>query len=551
MNRYEQGLDKNQANYTPLSPLSFLKRAAEVYPDLCSVIHGRRRYTWAETFERATQLATALQQRGIGPGDTVAVLAPNIPEVLEAHYGVPLCGAVLNAINTRLDAATVSHILEHGNAKLLIVDREFSAVAASALEKLGRPIIVIDIDDSELAAERAGDLIGEQDYESFIAASVNAAGSDNRLAFKLPEDEWQAISLNYTSGTTGNPKGVVYHHRGAYLNALSNISGWSLPHECVYLWTLPMFHCNGWCFPWSLPLVAGTSVCLRDISAATIYSAIAEHGVTHLCGAPVIMNFICNASDEEVRPIAHKVHMMTAAAPPPAAILERIETIGFEITHVYGLTETYGPAVICAWKSDWNELPAAERARLKARQGVRYQMLEGLDVLDPETMQPVPRDGETIGEIMFRGNIVMRGYLDNPAATEEAFAGGWFHSGDLAVIDPDNYLRILDRSKDIIISGGENISSIEIEDVLYTHPDVMEAAVAARPDDKWGETPCAFVGLRSGASVSEAELIDYCRDNMAHFKCPKTVVFAELPKTSTGKIQKFKLRETAREMGSL
>lgn len=548
MNQFEKALDKNRANYTPLSPLSFLQRACEVYPDHCSVIHRTRRYTWSQTHNRVSQLAAALQSKGIGPGDTVAVLAPNIPETLEAHYGVPLCGAVLNAINTRLDANTIAHILEHGGAKLLIVDRELSAVATSALDQLDHFITVIDIDDSEMDQSRAGELIGEMDYEAFLQTAKNA---NSDAEWQLPADEWQAISLNYTSGTTGNPKGVVYHHRGAYLNALSNISGWTLPHECVYLWTLPMFHCNGWCFPWSLPVVAGTSVCLREISAAAIYNAIADHGVTHMCGAPVIMNFICNATAEEKRPLKHKVNMMTAAAPPPAAILERIESMGFDITHVYGLTETYGPAVICAWKSEWNELPAEQRARLKARQGVRYQMLEGLDILDPETLKPVPRDGETIGEIMFRGNIVMRGYLNNEEASNAAFKGGWFHSGDLGVIDSDNYLRILDRSKDIIISGGENISSIEIEDVLYTHPQVLEAAVAARPDDKWGETPCAFVGLQTGATVTEAELIDYCREHMAHFKCPKTVVFTELPKTSTGKIQKFKLREQARELGSL
>lgn len=548
MNQFENALDKNTANYTALSPLSFLQRASEVYPDLCSVIHGARRYTWSETYNRATQLAAALHGKGIGLGDTVAVLAPNIPETLEAHYGVPMCGAVLNAINTRLDANTIAHILEHGGAKLLLLDRELSGVAAAALSQLDHKIDVIDIDDSEMDPERGGKLIGEMDYETFLLTGSDLAKS---FQWQLPADEWQAISLNYTSGTTGNPKGVVYHHRGAYLNALSNISGWTLPHECVYLWTLPMFHCNGWCFPWSLPVVAGTSVCIRDISAGSIYKAIAEHGVTHMCGAPVIMNFICNATSEEKQSFSHTVNMMTAAAPPPAAILERIEAMGFNITHVYGLTETYGPAVICAWKSEWNKLPADQRARLKARQGVRYQMLEGLDILDPETMLPVPRDGETIGEIMFRGNIVMRGYLNNKEASDAAFKDGWFHSGDLGVIDNDNYLRILDRSKDIIISGGENISSIEIEDVLYTHPQVLEAAVAARPDDKWGETPCAFVGLQQGATVTDSELIEYCRERMAHFKCPKTIVFTELPKTSTGKIQKFKLREQAREMGSL
>lgn len=545
MNRYEEHLDKNRANYTPLSPLSFLQRAAEVYPDLPSIIHGSRRYTWSDTLNRCKRLASALTAAGIDAGDTVSIIAPNIPEMFEAHYAVPMCGAVLNAINTRLDASTIAQILEHGGSRLLICDRELSSVVADALATLDDPPKVIDIEDSELGSPLPGKALGDINYEDFMASG------NVDFNWSLPADEWQAISLNYTSGTTGNPKGVVYHHRGAYLNAVSNISGWNLPHECVYLWTLPMFHCNGWCFPWSLAAIAGTSICLRDISAASIYSALSTHKVTHLCGAPIIMNMICNATDKEIKPLEHTVNMMTAAAPPPAAVLEKIESIGFNITHVYGLTETYGPAVICAWRRDWEKLPAQERARLKARQGVRYQMLEGLDVIDPDTMQPVPRDGESIGEIMFRGNIVMRGYLSNRQATDDAFKGGWFHSGDLGVIDSDNYLRILDRSKDIIISGGENISSIEIEDVLYTHPDVVEAAVAARPDDKWGETPCAFVGLKADSKATEQQLIEYCRENMAHFKCPKTVVFTSLPKTSTGKIQKFKLREQAKALGSL
>jgi len=545
MNRYEEHLDQNKANYTPLSPLSFLQRAAEVYPDLPSIIHGSRRYTWSDTLERCKRLSSALSAEGIGKGDTVSIIAPNIPEMFEAHYAVPMCGAVLNAINTRLDASTIAHILEHGGTRILICDRELSPAVAQALATLDDPPKVIDIEDSELGSPLPGKALGNITYEDFLATG------DVDFNWSLPTDEWQAISLNYTSGTTGNPKGVVYHHRGAYLNAVSNISGWNLPHECVYLWTLPMFHCNGWCFPWSLAAIAGTSICLRDISAASIYNALSTHKVTHLCGAPIIMNMICNATDDEKQPLDHTVNMMTAAAPPPAAVLENIEAIGFNITHVYGLTETYGPAVICAWRQGWEKLPAQERARLKARQGVRYQMLEGLDVIDPDTMQPVPRDGQSIGEIMFRGNIVMRGYLSNNKATDEAFKGGWFHSGDLGVIDSDNYLRILDRSKDIIISGGENISSIEIEDVLYTHPDVIEAAVAARPDDKWGETPCAFVGLKADSNTTEQQLIDHCRDNMAHYKCPKTVIFTSLPKTSTGKIQKFKLREQAKALGSL
>ena len=540
-----ENLQQNLANYTPLSPLSFLKRAADVYPELPAVVHGSRRYTWGQTYERCVRLASALSGLGVSSGDTVSIIAPNIPETFEAHYGVPMCGGVLNAINTRLDASTIAQILEHGECRVLLCDREVSEVVEAALAQLDKRPIVIDIEDSELGQKMPGKALGEVNYENFLQSA------DPDYIWQIPENEWQAISLNYTSGTTGNPKGVVYHHRGAYLNAVSNISGWTMPQECTYLWTLPMFHCNGWCFPWTLAAIAGTSVCLRAISADSIYKAISEEGVTHMCGAPIIMNMICNATDSEKRELSATVHMMTAAAPPPAAVLENIESMGFDITHVYGLTETYGPAVICAWKNKWDDLPAQERARLKARQGVRYQMLEGLDVLDPETLEPVPRDGETIGEIMFRGNIVMKGYLKNPEASEAAFKGGWFHSGDLGVIDQDRYLRILDRSKDIIISGGENISSIEIEDVLYTHPDVMEAAVAARPDDKWGETPCAFVGLRQGATVSEDELISYCRDNMAHFKCPKTVVFCELPKTSTGKVQKFKLREEAVALGSL
>lgn len=542
MNPFESGLDKNQANFTPLTPLDFLCRAADVYPEYCSVIHGHRRFTWAQTLTRCTQFASALSQHGVGLGDTVSIIAPNIPELMEAHFAVPMCGATLNAINTRLDVKTIAYILEHAESKVLIADTELTELVADTLQQLKIKPLVININDP-VGPGGAG--LGNLDYEDFLQRG------DTDFQWPWPADEWQAISLNYTSGTTGNPKGVVYHHRGAYLNALSNITGWNMPSHPVYLWTLPMFHCNGWCFPWSLAAVAGTNVCTRTINASTIYQCIADHGVTHLCGAPIIMNFIINASEQEQRPLPHTVELMTAAAPPPPSILAAIEAIGFHITHVYGLTETYGPAVMCAWKHEWDELPTDERAKLKARQGVRYQVLTGLSVRDPKTMQAVPADGETIGEIMFRGNIVMRGYFKNPEANAEAFADGWFHSGDLAVMDPDRYIRILDRSKDIIISGGENISSIEIEDVLYDHPDVLEAAVAARPDDKWGETPCAFVGLRDGATVSEQELIDYCRDRIAHFKCPKTVIFTELPKTSTGKIQKFVLREKAKALGSL
>jgi fatty-acyl-CoA synthase len=479
-----------------------------------------------------------LAEIGIQPGHVVSIIAPNIPELFEAHFAVPMCGAVLNAINTRLDARTIAYILQHSEARVLFVDRDSTVAVREAVATLEHPPLLIDIHDPAANGEPISDL----DYETFVAA-----GNPDYI-WHLPEDEWQSISLNYTSGTTGEPKGVVYHHRGAYLNALSNISGWHMGPQPVYLWTLPMFHCNGWCFPWSLAANAGTSICTRTVSAEIIYDSIATHGVTHFCGAPVILNFIINADPGDIQPLPHTVEIMTAAAPPPAFVLQRIEALGFHVTHVYGLTETYGPAVMCAWKPEWNALPAAERATLKSRQGVRYQVLEGLDVLDPDTLVPVPRDGETIGEVMFRGNIVMRGYFRNAQANEDAFRGGWFHSGDLAVMDADGYLRILDRAKDIIISGGENISSIEIENVLYSHPQVLEAAVAARPDDHWGETPCAFVQLIDGATTTEAELIDYCRQHMAHFKCPKTVVFRELPKTSTGKIRKFELREWARAL---
>ncbi len=534
-NPFETGLDRTPANYTPLTPLTFIERAAAVYPDHPSVIDGGRRFTWSETYARCRRLASALAGRGIGAGDCVAVFAPNVPAICEANFGVPMLGAVLNTINIRLDAATVAFILEHSGTKALLADREFSSVVADALARMERPPLVIDIADA-LAPGR--ERIGEIEYEAFLEEGDPAFGWSN------PDDEWRAISLNYTSGTTGNPKGVVYHHRGAYLNALSNVIGWNLAHHPVYLWTLPMFHCNGWCFPWTLAALGGTSICLRKVEAGAIYDAIVEQGVTHLCGAPVVLGMILNATGDERREFSHPVHVMTAAAPPPAAVLERMEREGFRVTHVYGLTETYGPAVICAWKDEWNDLPMAEQAERKSRQGVRYHALDALEVMDPETMTPVPRDGETLGEVMFRGNIVMKGYLRNPAATGEALAGGWFHSGDLGVVHPDGYLQLKDRSKDIIISGGENISSIEVEDALYRHPAVLEAAVVARPDEKWGETPCAFVTLRPDAEgVTEDDIIAFCREHMAHFKAPRTVVFGPLPKTSTGKIRKFKLRE--------
>ena len=536
-NPFETDLDRTPANFTPLTPLTFIERAAAVYPDHPSIVDGDRRFNWSQTYARCRRLASALARRGVGLGDCVAVFAPNVRAIYEASFAVPMLGAVLNTINIRLDAATVAFILEHGEAKVLLADREFSPVVADAISRMRNPPLVVDIDDP-LAA--GGECIGDVEYESLLEEG------DPGFEWSNPDDEWRAISLNYTSGTTGNPKGVVYHHRGACLNALSNIVGWNLAHHPVYLWTLPMFHCNGWCFPWSLAAVGGTSVCMRKVEAGAIYRAIAEEGVTHMCGAPVVLGMILNVGDDERRPLPHPVQMMTAAAPPPAAVLERMEQEGFKVTHVYGLTETYGPAVICAWKSEWNALPMAEQAERNSRQGVRYHVLDSLEVMDPETMTPVPKDGETLGEVMFRGNIVMKGYLKNPAATEEALAGGWLHSGDLGVVHPDGYVQLKDRSKDIIISGGENISSIEVEDTLYRHPAVLEAAVVARPDEKWGETPCAFVTLRPGSNdVTEADIIAFCRANMARFKAPRTVVFGPLPKTSTGKVQKFRLRERA------
>ena len=538
--QYSRDLDANPANYTPLSPLTFLERAAAVFPDHTALIYGDLRRDWAETCLRCRRLASALAALGVGTDDTVAVMLPNVPEMYEAHFAIPMAGAVIHALNIRLDAAAIAFQLEHGGARVLLTDREFSPTISAALEQLDSKPFVIDIDDP---AADGGERIGDIEYEAFIA------GGDPEFAWTPVDDEWRAIALGYTSGTTGNPKGVVTHHRGAYLNAISNVLAWNLQSHPVYLWTLPMFHCNGWCFPWTLAALAGTSVCLRAVREDALFDAIWRHRVTHLCGAQVVLNLMVNADDALKRGIEHRVEVMTAAAPPPPAILEAMAKLGFEVTHVYGLTEVYGPAVVCAWHRDWDELPVAEQAAIKSRQGVRYPMLEELVVMDPETMQPVPRDGETIGEIMFRGNIVMKGYLKNAAATEEAFAGGYFHSGDLAVCHPDGYIEIKDRAKDIIISGGENISSIEVEKVLYRHPAVLEAAVAAMPDEKWGETPCAFVALRDGAGqVGEREIIDFCREQMAHFKAPRKVVFGPLPKTSTGKIQKFELRERARQL---
>jgi len=534
---FDHNLEKNAANYAPLTPLSFLERAAYVYPDRASVIHGAARYTWAETFARCRRLASALAKRGIGVGHTVAAMLPNTPPMYECHFGVAMTGAVLNTLNTRLDAEAIAFMLEHGEARLLISDPEFAPTIEAALRLVKKKIPVIDAVDQQFAG---GKRLGELTYEALLA------GGDPEFAWRWPADEWEAISLNYTSGTTGNPKGVVYHHRGAYLNGVGNILVWGMPHHCVYLWTLPMFHCNGWCFPWTMAANAGTNICLRKVDAPAIFRLIKEHRVTHYCGAPIVHQTLINAPEELKRGIEHKVSALVAAAAPPASMIEGMSKMGFDLTHVYGLTEVYGPATVCAKHPEWQQLPLAEQVRLNGRQGVRYHVEEGLTVMDAETMQPVPADGETMGEIMFRGNITMKGYLKNKQATDDAFAGGWFHSGDLAVMQPDGYIKIRDRSKDIIISGGENISSLEVEDVLYRHPAVLAAAVVAKPDAKWGEAPCAFVELKAGATVSEAELMDFCRQHLARFKAPRAIVFGELPKTSTGKIQKFVLRERAK-----
>lgn len=535
---YDQDLDRNAANHQPLTPLGFLERTAAIFPDHPAVVHGAVRRSYRDLYARSRRLASALEKAGIGTGDTVAVMLPNIPAMVEAHYGVPMCGAVLNALNTRLDAAILAFILDHGEAKVLITDREFSPVIKAALAICTRKLLVIDHDDPEYSG--AGERIGRMEYEDFIA------GGDPDYAWRMPSDEWNAIALNYTSGTTGDPKGVVYHHRGAHLLAHDNVLTCGMGRHPVYLWTLPMFHCNGWCFPWTVCAVAGTHVCLRQVRAKPIFDAIADIGVTHMCGAPIVMSALLNAAEADKRPLPRTVEFITAAAPPPAAVLAAMQEAGFNVTHVYGLTEVYGPAVVNEWNSAWDALPAAERAEKKSRQGVRYGALEALDVLDPDTMEPVPADGETMGEVMFRGNVVMKGYLKNPKATEAAFAGGWFHSGDLGVKHPDGYIQLKDRSKDIIISGGENISSIEVEDALYKHPAVAAAAVVARPDDKWGETPLAVIELKPGTTATAEELMAHCRANLAHFKCPRHFIFDEIPKTSTGKIQKFKLREMAK-----
>jgi len=537
---YDRDLDRNPANYQPLTPLVFLERAAHVFPDQVAIIHGPLRRSYREFHARAKRLASALAKHGIKRGDTVAVLLANTPAMLEAHYGVPMTGGVLNTLNTRLDAVVIGFCLDHGEAKVVIVDREFSKTMKDALARATVKPLVIDYDDPEYAG--AGERTGDLEYEEFLAQ-----GSED-FTRAAPGDEWDAISLNYTSGTTGDPKGVVYHHRGAALLAIGNVITCGMSRHPVYLWTLPMFHCNGWCFPWTVSIAAGTHVCLRQVRAKPIFEAIATYKVTHLCGAPIVMSTLLGAPAEEKKPLPHAVEFVTAAAPPPEAVLAAMKQAGFNVTHVYGLTETYGPAVVNEWHRKWDSLADAEQAVKKARQGVTYPTLDALDVMDPETMTPVPRDGATLGEVMFRGNVVMKGYLKNAKSTDAAFAGGWFHSGDLGVVHPDGYVQLKDRSKDIIISGGENISSIEVEDALYKHPAVAAAAVVAKPDDKWGESPCAFIELKPGAKASAEDLIAHCRQNLAGFKCPRHILFVELPKTSTGKIQKFKLREMARRV---
>ncbi|SHE38285.1 fatty-acyl-CoA synthase [Modicisalibacter ilicicola DSM 19980] len=537
---FEQGLPRTPANHVALSPLTFIERTAQIYPDYPAIVYGELRRDWLTTWQRCRRLASALEARGIRPGETVAAMLPNVPAMFEAHFGVPLAGAVLNTLNIRLDAEAIAYMLAHGEAKAVLVDPEFATVIEAAVARLDRKPLIIDVMDAlfEGEARRIGDI----EYEELLAEG------DPDAPYRLPEDEWQAISLNYTSGTTGKPKGVVYHHRGAHLNAVSNILEWAMPHHPVYLWTLPMFHCNGWCFPWTIAAAAGTSVCLRKVEAQKVMTLLVDERVTHFSGAPIVLNGLVNLPDPDKRTLEHPVKVTVAGAAPPASVIAGIETLGIEVTHVYGLTEVYGPVTVCAWREAWDELPLEERARIKARQGVRGHMLEALCVVDAETLEPVPRDGRTIGEILMRGNNVMKGYLKDEQATQAALAGGWYHTGDLAVWHPDGYIEIKDRLKDIIISGGENISTIEVEDAIYTHPAVEEAAVVARPDEKWGETPCAFVKLKPGREETTAEeIIAHCREHLAHFKVPRYVIFSELPKTSTGKIQKFVLRDEARK----
>ena len=540
-NPYEHGLDKRPANFVPLSPIGFLERSAMVYPDKTAVVHGDRRFTYAELDARCRRLAGALAGRGVGPGDTVSLMAPNVPEMLEAHFGVPMSGAVLNALNYRLDADTIRFILGHAGTKVLITDREFSPVVARALDGMASPPLVIDIDDP--TCESAGERLGEKDYEAFLGE-----GSPG-FEYRLPDDEWQAISLGYTSGTTGDPKGVVCHHRGAYLNAIGQMLAFGIGARSRYLWTLPMFHCNGWTYTWGVTAAGGTHVCLRAVDPALIFPLIEEHGVTHMCGAPIVLNLLVHAPEPVKRRFGHVVEVATGGAAPPSAVIEAMSEMGFNVTHLYGLTETYGPATVCAWQEAWDALDMQERAARMARQGVHYHTMHAMMVADAQTMAETPRDGETIGELMLRGNTVMRGYLKNPRATEEAFRGGWFHTGDLAVRHPDGYVEVKDRAKDIIISGGENVSSLEVEECLFRHPKIMEAAVVARPDQHWGETVCAFVTPRDGAGdLTEKEVMAWCRERIARYKTPRTVVFGPLPKTSTGKVQKFTLRERAKAL---
>lgn len=546
VNIYNQNLDQNHANYTALSPISFLERAAFIYPNKIATMNGDIRRNWSEVFKRCRQIACALNKRGFGKGDTVSIIAPNINEHFEAHFAVPMSGAILNSINTRLDAEAIAFIMQHAETKVLFVEKEFSVVVDKALRMLPNKPLVIDIEDINFEGTPEMHSLGSMTYDQLLAEG------DEDYEYPPLENEWDAITLNYTSGTTGNPKGVVYHYRGAYLNAISNIMSWDMGDNPVYLWTLPMFHCNGWCFPWAIAAKAGVSVSLRHVVAEDIFNSIRENKVTHFCGAPIVLNMM-NSADESMKgDINHEVKVMTAGAPPPASVIQGMEDMGIRVTHTYGLTETYGPSVVCAWNDDWNNETDEQKARLKSRQGVKAPMLEGLMVADPETLVPVPQDGETVGEIFMRGNLVMKGYLKNPSTTDAAFEGGWFRSGDLAVWHPDGYAEIKDRSKDVIISGGENISSIEVEDVLYRHPKVSEVAIVARPDEKWGETPCAFISLIEGCEpnvdVTEEDIIQFSRDNMASFKVPKTVVFGDLPKTSTGKIQKFMLRKVAQEL---
>ena len=535
---YEQGLARNAANTAPLTPVTFLKRAAAVYPQKTAVVHGKQRFTYAQFHERACRLASALTRRGLGRGDCIAIMAPNIPPMLEAHYGIPMMGGVLNSLNIRLDARTLAFILEHGEAKVLITDREFSSVIREALALTKAKPLVVDIDDP---LAEGGELIGELTYEALLAEG-DPAGT-----FDEPLDEWESLSLLYTSGTTGNPKGVVYHHRGAYLNAVGNMLTFGLGRDSVYLWTLPMFHCDGWTFTWAVTAANATHVCLRKVDPAVIYPLIRDEGVTHMCGAPIVLTLLAHAPDAAKVKFPQTVDCATGGAAPPSAVIEAMEANGFRVIHLYGLTESYGPATVCAWQEDWADYGLQQRSAKMARQGVNYLTLEGAVVMDPVSMTPVPHDGATLGEIMLRGNTVMKGYLKNPKATAEAFRGGWFHTGDLAVCHPDGYIEVKDRSKDVIISGGENISSLEVEEALYRHPKVLEAAVVARPDAKWGESPCAFVTLKSGQAATAEEIVAFCRDMLAHYKVPRTVIFGPLPKTSTGKIQKFALRDRARE----